>query len=109
VSGTLPVTIGPRLLEFQPHDFVIRDLQPVVGQRRTQDVFAQGEPALCVVSYDLGRSVKVEPLGLRKYGALADRALVGSSTMRRGVMLAPASNPITATSSRGGVIGLTAA
>jgi hypothetical protein len=34
--------IGPRLLELQPHDFVIQDLQPVVGQRRAQDVLAQG-------------------------------------------------------------------
>ena len=52
--------IGPRLLELQPHDVVIQDLESVVGQGRTQDVFAQGEPALLVVGGDLGRSVEIK-------------------------------------------------
>ena len=56
-----PVTIGPRLLELQPHDFVIQDLQPVVGQGRTQDVLAQGDSALLVVGGDTCGSMEVEP------------------------------------------------
>jgi hypothetical protein len=32
----------PITMTIQPHDFVIQDLEPVVGQGRAQDVLAQG-------------------------------------------------------------------
>jgi hypothetical protein len=48
-------------MTIQPHDVVIQDFQPVVGQGRTQGVLAQGQAALPVVGGDLGSSVKIEP------------------------------------------------
>ena len=80
--------IRPRLLEIEPHVILFDDREAVVnmetlggfpnlpamvrgrqsrpashatGQRWTQDVLAQGEPALLVVGGDLGRAVKIEP------------------------------------------------
>jgi len=40
---------------------VVDDGEAVVGQRRTQDVLAQGEPALLVVGGDPSSAVKIEP------------------------------------------------
>jgi len=51
----------PITMTIQPHDVVIQDFQPVVGQGRTQGVLAQGQAALLVVGGDLGSSVKIEP------------------------------------------------
>jgi hypothetical protein len=48
-------------MTIQPHEIVIQDLEAVVGQGRTQDVFAQGQAALLVVGGNPGRCVKVEP------------------------------------------------
>jgi len=48
-------------MTIQPHDVVIQDFQPVVGQGRTQDILAQGQPAMLVVGGNPGSSVKIEP------------------------------------------------
>ena len=66
-----------RLLELQPHDVVLQHLQPVVGQRRTQDVLAQGQSALLVVGGDPGGRVQVEGVGLGAQFAFGNRPIVG--------------------------------
>jgi len=54
-----------------------RPASHATGQRRAQDVLAQGEPALLVVGGDLGRAVKIEPGVLPAQFALGHRMSVG--------------------------------
>ena len=56
---------------------IVDDCQAVVGERRTQDVLAQCEPALLVVGGNLGRAVEVEPSVLPAQVALGYRMSVG--------------------------------
>ena len=56
---------------------VVDDCQAVVGQQRTQDVLAQGEPAMRVVGGNLGRSVKIEPSVLPAQVTLGQKMSVG--------------------------------
>ena len=69
--------IRPGLLKVDPDGFVVEDLEAVVGERRAQNVFAQGEPALFVVGSDPGCSMQVEPVLLCAQLALCDRLVVG--------------------------------
>jgi hypothetical protein len=69
-------SIGPRLLELQLHISVVENLQPVVGQRRAKDIFAQGHSALLVVCGDFGSSVKIEPVSLATQVAFGHGAVV---------------------------------
>jgi hypothetical protein len=71
-----PVTIGPRLLELQPHVSVVEDFQAVVGEWRAQDVFAQGQAAWLVVGGDLGCRVKIEAMVLGAQFAFGNGAVV---------------------------------
>lgn len=51
--------------------------ETVVGERRAQDVFAEGESALHVVGSDPGRSMQIEPVLLRAQLAHCDGLVVG--------------------------------